>query len=135
MKIFHKCLVKKNRIYIYFFFFCLLLFLTIIYFKFFNIKDIELIENLEDKAPYSSNIIKDVEYASKDLNGNEYLIKALKGEIDFKNTDVIYLTSVTALIKLKDSDDIKITSKFGKYNLENFDTIFFKKCNNKLHGK
>ena len=92
---------KKNSIYIIFFF-CLLLFLTVIYFKFFNIKDIELIENFEDKAPYSSNIIKDVEYASKDLNGNEYLIKALKGEIDFKNTDVIYLTSVTALIKLKD---------------------------------
>ena len=116
---------KKNRIYIILFF-CLFLFLTIIYFKFFNIKDIELIENFEDKAPYSSNIIKDVEYASKDLNGNEYLIKASKGEIDFKNTNVIYLTSVTALIKLKDSDDIKITSKFGKYNLENFDTIFSK---------
>jgi len=119
VKIFRKCLVKKIRFFI-------ILFLTIIYFKFFNTKDIELIKNFEDKVPYSSNIIEDVEYSSKDLNGNEYIIKALKGEIDFKNTNVIFLTSVTALIKLKDSDDIKITSKFGKYNLENFDTIFSK---------
>ena len=116
---------KKNRIYLISFFFFFLS-LLIIYFKFFNIKDVELNENLEDKAPYSSNIIKDVEYTSKDLNGNEYIIKALKGEIDFNNTNIIYLTSVKALIKTKDSEDIKITSKFGKYNLENFDTIFSK---------
>ena len=118
-------MLKKKKIY-FIFFFCLFLFLVFVYLKFFYIKDIELNENFEDKAPYSSNVIKEVKYASKDLNGNEYLIKALKGEIDIKDTNIIYLTSVTALIKLKDSDDIKITWKFGKYNLENFDTIFSK---------
>ena len=31
-----------------------------------------------------------------------------------------------SLIKLKSSDNIKITSKFGKYNIKNYDTIFSK---------
>ena len=132
-------MLKKKKIY-FIFFFCLFLFLVFVYLKFFYIKDIELNENFEDKAPYSSNVIKEVKYASKDLNGNEYIIKALKGEIDIKDTNIIYLTSVTALIKLKDSDDIKITSKFGKYNLENFDTIFSKNVkikylDNKISGE
>ena len=30
------------------------------------------------------------------------------------------------LIQLKDSDDINITSNFGRYNSNNFDTIFSK---------
>jgi lipopolysaccharide export system protein LptA len=31
---------------------------------------------------------------------------------------------VTALIKLNNSNNITITSNFGKYNIDNFDTIF-----------
>jgi len=31
---------------------------------------------------------------------------------------------VSGFVKLKNSNDIKITSKYGKYNTENFDTIF-----------
>ena len=74
----------------------------------------------------NSNIIKDVYYSSKDIKGNEYLIKASEGEIDYNNTNVIFLTNVRGFIKLKNSHDIKIISKYGKYNTENFDTIFSK---------
>ena len=47
---------------------------------------------------------------------------------------------MNALIKLKDSEDITIVSDFGKYNSENFDTIFSKNViiqylNNKLSGQ
>ena len=38
----------------------------------------------------------------------------------------MYLTTVDALIKLKNSNIITITSDFGRYNSENFDTIFSK---------
>ena len=80
----------------------------------------------EEDAPYNSNIIKNVNYSSKDAKGNEYIIDASQGEIDYSNTDVIYLTDVKALIKLSDSKHIYITSNYGRYNTNNFDTIFSK---------
>ena len=79
-----------------------------------------------DDTVYSSNIITDVKYTSKDSKGNEYIITAVKGEVDYSNTDIIYLTKVTGLIKLNNSSNITINSDFGKYNTSNFDTIFSK---------
>ena len=75
---------------------------------------------------YSSNIIKDVNYTSKDINGNTYIIDASEGEIDLSNNSVIFLKNVKAIIKLDNKDNITITSKYGKYNIDNFDTIFSK---------
>ncbi len=84
------------------------------------------IKEENDKEIYSSNIIENVNYKAKDNKGNEYSINAAKGEIDISNNDIIFLTNVVALIKLKNSEDIKITSEFGKYNVTNYDTIFSK---------
>tara|TARA_X000000368_G_C22822152_1_gene619513 strand:+ start:4 stop:582 length:579 start_codon:yes stop_codon:yes gene_type:complete len=75
---------------------------------------------------YKSNIIKDVKYQTKDQQGNEYIIDALLGEIDFSNSNIIYLTDVNALIKLKNKNNVYIKSDYGKYNSENFNTIFSK---------
>ena len=82
------------------------------------------VENSEENNSYSSNIIKDVNYSSTDAKGNEYIINASQGEIDYSNANVIFLTNVVAEISLDNSQKIKITSDFGKYNTENFDTIF-----------
>ena len=73
-----------------------------------------------------SNIIQDVEYISKDNKGNEYIINAKKGEIDFTNTNIIFLTDVKMVIKLINSNNVYITSDYGKYNSNNFDTVFSK---------
>ena len=76
---------------------------------------------------YNSNIINDINYTSSDLKGNEYNIFAKEGEIDLNNSDIIFLTDVTAYIKLvKNSEIIVITSDYGKYNTINYDTIFSK---------
>jgi len=83
-------------------------------------------DKVDEKINYNSNLIKDVEYLTKDTNGNQYLIKALEGEVDFSNTNIIYLKNVFALIKLNNSEKITIFSDFGKYNSENNDTIFSK---------
>ena len=40
--------------------------------------------------------------------------------------ELIFLTDVSAIIKLKDKDDVNITSNFGKYHIVNNDTIFSK---------
>ncbi len=80
---------------------------------------------IEEKN-YSSNIINGVNYSSQDTNGNQYIIDAAKGEIDIKESNVIFLTDVKAVIKLKNSENISIVSKYGKYNIDNYDTIFSK---------
>ena len=38
----------------------------------------------------------------------------------------MFLRDVVAFIYIKDSDTVKITSNFGKYNSKNYDTIFYK---------
>ena len=90
-------------------------------------KQVNSSTNIEEVALYNSNIIKDINYTSRDLKGNEYILIAKEGEIDLDNSDIIFLTDVTAYIKLvKNSELIAITSNYGKYNTINYDTIFSK---------
>ena len=101
----------------------------ILFFHFKSQKKIKVKTNeseISNEIIYESNIIKDVYYSSKDIRGNEYIIKASEGEIDYNNSNIIYLTNLEGFVKLANSNDIKITSKYGKYNTENFDTIFSK---------
>ena len=105
----------------------LLSFVFVVYYKFFNEEKITASEPIkEEVSNHSSNIIKDVEYTTADTDGNEYTITSIQGEIDFNTPNIIYLTKVKALIRLKDSNEITITSEYGKYNSNNFDTIFSK---------
>tara|TARA_B100001564_G_C20615025_1_gene659435 strand:- start:15 stop:599 length:585 start_codon:yes stop_codon:yes gene_type:complete len=107
----------------------IIIFLFFIYFEFSSDKLIKEDQNLEIKEDNftNSNIIKDIEYSSKDLKGNEYVILSNEGEIDLNNNDIIFLKNVTAYIKmLKNNETITIVSEFGKYNTINYDTIFSK---------
>ena len=94
------------------------------YFK--DNENIQISDNDKEDNLYSSNTILDINYVTKDEDGNEYIINAKIGEIDFSKPNVIYLTNVNALIKLNNSENIKISSDYGKYNSENLDTIFSK---------
>ena len=111
-------------------FFIILTLIIISIFTFSNFSQKKNITQLKPSEPedeiYSSNIIKNVNYVTKDAKGNEYLITAEKGEVDYSNSNILYLTKVKALIKLVNSENISITSKYGKYNSDNFDTIFSK---------
>ena len=93
-------------------------------------KKIELIktESVEsdEEEIRSLNIIQDVSYSAKDTKENEYLIKAKEGTIDQKYDNFIFLKSVNATIRLKNYELIEISSDFGKYNIDNYDTIFSK---------
>ena len=102
-------------------------FFIFIYLKKSNKKNTSKVETTAvEERSYSSNIIENVKYTSRDTKGNEYTITALKGEIDIKDSNIIFLQSVKAIIKLKNSNEILILSDFGKYNINNFDTIFNK---------
>jgi len=108
---------------IFIFFIMIFIFL---YQNFFNKNNTKEIQEESAEINYNSNLIKDVEYSTKDKDGNEYLIKAEEGEIDFSNSNIIFLKNVHAIISLADSEEITILSDFGKYNSENYDTIFSK---------
>ena len=112
----------KKKIIGLFFVLILVLISVFVYLKFKNIKNSKL--EFKESDIYSSNIIKDINYKTKDLKGNEYIINASEGEIDLNNNKIIFLKNVRALIKLNNSNKINITSNFGKYNMDNFDTIF-----------
>ena len=85
----------------------------------------KILEISEQKIE-SSNIMEDVSYSASDTKGNEYFLKASEGTIDQNDSNFIFLTSVKAVIKLKNYQLIEISSDFGKYNINNYDTIFSK---------
>ncbi len=102
-------------------------FLIIIFFGNFYKKQIPLetaIPEIQDIE--SSNLLSELNFSSEDDNGNIYTLMAKEGEIDFENSNIIFLKNIKAIIKLKDSEEILISSDFGKYNTENSDTIFSK---------
>ena len=122
--------MKRKNILKIFFLILIIIVLSFVIYKFYFNNDVkvEKINNThkEEESKYSSNIIENVRYISKDAKGNEYIIEALQGEIDYSTPNVIYLNNVKALVKLKNPNNINILSNYGKYNLNNYDTIFSK---------
>ena len=118
-----------------------LLVALILYSKYFKEEEVSKEKNIIiEEEVYKSNIIKDVNYTTKDKDGNEYIINANQAEIDYSNANILFLTDVKAFIKLSNSEIITITSDYGKYNSENFDTIFSKNVlinylENKINGE
>ena len=131
--------MKKKNI-IFFLIILLLISSLIIFLKYSKQESVTKIEEEVLEEPYKSNIMEDVSYSSKDAKGNEYIVNASKGEIDYDRPNIIYLTNVRAFIKLTNSNDVTITSDFGKYNTNSFDTIFSKNVeinylDNKITGE
>ena len=92
--------------------------------KFEDIKEVLVIEKIDENQNSTSTYIDDINYTSTDLKGNKYQITAKQAEIKVENSDEMFLKDVVAFIFLKDKDTVKITSNFGKYNSKNSDTIF-----------
>ena len=97
-------------------------------FKLFNKEKRASIEKeiIVEEVDTTTNIIKDVSYSSNDAKGNKYVLNANEGQIDLNNDKVIFLNSVKATIIMASGEIINIQSKFGKYNINNYDTIFSK---------
>jgi len=89
-----------------------------------DIKETRVIKKIDENQNSTSTYIDDINYVSIDTKGNKYQITAKQAEIKIENSDLMFLTDVVAFIYIKDSDTVKITSNFGKYNSKNYDTIF-----------
>ena len=111
--------------------FLIILISLLFYLKYFNNSSKKLekkitLEEININQDQSSTYINNIDYVSSDAKGNRYQLTAEQAEIKIENPDVMFLENVIAYIFIKNSDVIKITSNFGKYNSKNYDTIFSK---------
>jgi len=109
--------------------FFLIFFLMFAYF--FHLKSKKEVQSTKESIELNeevknSNIIQNIRHVSKDMEGNEYIIEAVQGEIDLTNSEIMFLENVTATIKPIDTSHIIITSDFGKYNIQTYDSNFSK---------
>ena len=109
---------------------------TLVYYKYFKISKIEIDTNkdivknneIKDSIDFKENeinIIENIKYFKEDIYGNEFTLKAEKGEITQNDTENIILVNVYGIINLKNESKIFIFSKYAKYNSKNFDTKFY----------
>ena len=92
-----------------------------------------IIKPIEKKASNSpekeegdlKNIIKKIEYRSLDRKGNEYIVKAESGKVNFKEKNIMKLKDVTGKIVLVNREPINIYSNYAEYDTVNFDTKFY----------
>ena len=59
-----------------------------------------------------------------DNKGNNYEINAGSGKIRLKNSDLIYMTNVTAYINLNNHETITINSDYANFNNKSYETKF-----------
>tara|TARA_Y100001970_G_C14135539_1_gene804058 strand:- start:443 stop:1039 length:597 start_codon:yes stop_codon:yes gene_type:complete len=71
-----------------------------------------------------TNIMKDLKYLSKDINGNLYEIQAKSGQIDENNPNQILMKNVKAKITSKNYENILLKADNAIYNNSNYDTNF-----------
>ena len=103
----------------------LTLFLSFIFLnKIFKEEKVVLLEKeIIQKTP-ETNLIEGIQYFSKDVKGNTYLIESKYGKLDQQNPDIIYLSEVEAKINFDEDEEIQVTSDNAIYNVNTFDTEF-----------
>ena len=120
-------MVKKIYIQILLF---LIIVVSLIWFynEYFNKKQraVKKIDITQEKniSNTKSNLIYNLNYKSRDLDNNTYMIKADTGEISQNGTDFL-MNNVYAKITLNDQTEIIITSNNAIYNNDNYNTEFF----------
>ena len=62
------------------------------------------------KKEVENNLIEGIQYFSRDVRGNTYLIESKSGTINEENPDIIYLIDVKAEINFDKDQLIKVTS-------------------------
>ena len=91
----------------------------------FNYKNLEIDkENLKRMDSESSDQMINLNYKSKNLNGDIFEISADTGRIDKNNNNIIFMNNVEAKITINQSENIKINSLTATYNLDNYSSIF-----------
>ena len=113
---------KKTLIQYTLFFFIILILVTFLNVFIFKDKKINEVNNVQKEK--QSDTIKDLQYLSKDTNGNTYLVRAKNGVVNMENSDLINLFDVNAKITFDKNKIVTITANKASYNNNNNDTEF-----------
>ena len=113
---------KKTLIQYTLFFFIMLILFTFLNVFIFKDKKINVVNNVQKEK--QSDTIKDLQYLSKDTNGNTYLVRAKNGVVNMENSDLINLFDVNAKITFDKNKIVTITANKASYNNNNNDTEF-----------
>ena len=109
--------------------FVTVIFSTFFFNKIFLKKNVATVENKKVLESNEKNLIEGIQYLSKDLKGNTYLIEANNGIMDQNNQNIIYLNNVKAKINFDEKKIVTISSERAIYNIDNFDTEFLDNVN------
>lgn len=105
-----------------------LIFIFLIFFYYEFLKTKKNSQNIKSKnitqPQKTGSSINELQYFSKDINGNIYLLKAKSGSADANNSDLIYLESVNAKINFDKNNQIIVSSDKAVYNNNTYDTEF-----------
>jgi len=91
---------------------------------------------INDSKDNNSNIIEDIEYIAKDDRDNIYKIESKFGKINPEKPDMVLMDKVTAVITLKNREEIIISSDHAIYDSKSYETNFYDnvKLNYTEHG-
>ena len=121
----------QKKLFLQIFLLLIILLISITFFRVYfgnNITDRPLDNNkikLDNLPKQESNLIYNIQYLSKDKEGNSYIINSKFGEVDGDKQEIVYLKKVTATISLKNSELINIYADNAVYNNINYNTNFY----------
>ena len=122
----------QRKVFLQIFLFTLILGMIFIFYKVYFVdakldKPIQNIENekITQNKQDGSNLIYDIEYVAEDKKGSKYLIKSDYGNLSTKQSNLITLQKVSAVITLKNSPPIRIFSDSALYNSTSYNTEFY----------
>ena len=82
-------------------------------------------EFLNENQDSELNIIKDITYLAKDDKENTFKIESKFGKINPEEPDIVLMDNVTALITLRNLEEILISSDHAIYNSKSYETNFY----------
>jgi len=121
----------QKKLFLQIFLLLIILLISITFFRVYfgnNITDRPLDNNkikLDNLPKQESNLIYNIQYLSKDKEGNSYIINSKFGKVDSDKQEIVYLKKVTATISLKNSELINIYADNAVYNNINYNTNFY----------
>tara|TARA_B110000967_G_scaffold198210_1_gene230924 strand:+ start:1140 stop:1718 length:579 start_codon:yes stop_codon:yes gene_type:complete len=118
---------KKSLLQLFLFF---ILFLTsLIFFKIYFEKDSALViikdDVIKDDLKDQSNLVHNIKYTSKDINGNSYILESKLGKLNDNQPELVLMSDVKAIIEVSNSKQIVIYSDNAKYNKSTNNTNFY----------
>ena len=72
-----------------------------------------------------SNLVHNIQYISKDKNGNSYTLESELGKLNDSQPELVTMSGVKAIIEVSNSEQIVVYSNNAKYNKLTNNTNFY----------